>query len=117
MAWASTAGAREEIADAFPGISKPHGHVAGNGSFLTNASKPCGAWMTELGCSSSSDLGFDAWAAASLVSSCDVISAAFPHDSLSLLSERHTPNPGLVAFMVGSGVGSLSSASVAVSSI
>lgn len=61
----------------FSGVSKPHGRVAGNGNFLTKASKPCGAWMTELGCSSSSDLGLEAWAAAFLVSSCVVISAVF----------------------------------------
>ena len=36
---------------------------------LTNASKPCGACMTELGCSSSSDLGFRASEAALEVSS------------------------------------------------
>ena len=36
---------------------------------LTNASKPCGACMTELGCSSSSDRGFRASEAAFTVSS------------------------------------------------
>ena len=34
------------------------------------ASKPCGACITELGCSSSSDRGFEACSAASVVSSC-----------------------------------------------
>ena len=46
-----------------------------------------------------------------------MISATFSSEGLAPLSQRHTPNPGLVALMVGSGVGSLSSASVAVSSM
>lgn len=41
---------------------------------LTNASKPWGACMTELGCSSSSDLGFNASFAAFDVSSYHSVS-------------------------------------------
>ena len=44
---------------------------------LTNTSNPCGACMTELGCSSSSDLGLSASTAALAVSSFKAGSANF----------------------------------------
>ena len=76
---------------------------------LTKASKPDGACITELGCSSSSDRGFEACSAAFVVSSYDV--SALPSHSF----DWRTPNPGL-ADLGGSGV-VLSSCSCIVSSI
>lgn len=70
---------------------------------LTNASKPWGACMTELGCSSSSDLGFRASEAAFVVSSYRVL-------SLTLFASyrqghMHTFNAGSVDLEGGGGSG------------
>ena len=80
-------------------------------SRLTNASNPCGACMTELGCSSSSDRGLEASAAAFVVSSYD------HHQLISVpLLMKRTSSPGF-ADRGGSGVASVSSFSIAVSSM
>ena len=73
------------------------------------ASKPWGACITELGCSSSSDLGLEALSAASAVSSC-ILSARASIQNLIASTSRS----GLADF--GSGVWS-STFSAAVSSI
>ena len=80
---------------------------------LTNASNPCGACMTELGCSSSSGAGVEDSAAAVTISSYSIISihSCLPPKPLFL-----TSNPGFAGFG-GSGVGTSCSFSIAVSSI
>ena len=87
---------------------------------LTNASKPCGACMTELGCSSSSDLAFRASEAALAVSSYNILGLLSL--SCSRQGQAHTFNAGSVDLegagdRGGMGVGSKSSFSMPVSSM
>ena len=85
---------------------------------LANASKPSGACITELGCSSSSDLGLSASSAACFVSSCRLALSPFGDLSDSL---RAGPSCAFGDWASdeggGCGVASASSCNASVSSI